>query len=785
MAGQAQYVSEIVDYNPAPGQLINTIPFGSPLAAESIIGNINGLVSLGAFGGSITLKMEEAVQNDPNNPFGVDFTIFGNAMPDWCEAGAIQVMKDENQNGLADDTWYLIAGSDYYFENTDSDFQIEYFNPQNETDDILWIDQNKDSGFVFVNSIHQHAYYPSANYFPGINQNSQTYSGLKIQGNIDPKNPGNILSFHRGFGFADNMPRGTAPYHIPDNPYTIEKENSGGDAIDISWAVDENGEHVFLDEINFIRISTAINNHAGQLGEISTEVSGIIDVAPNSQITGTTNCIIIEDIPQRLLLNSETHLNALIFESGIPADYQNILWSSSSESIASIVDDKILTNEIGDFTLSAKSVFDPSISKSILLTVCKPQKIEIANINQYLKPNEEVEINTTIIDNEGYSLTNQDMFFDISNDKIELLNTEHKTFVKALEEGESWLKVRLTDFPEIKDSILIRISNENQIPKVFVCVKTENETIFPRQAVSIFPSSIENYIEPSNNQFQSNEANPENLAEAIISTFQKMHLEDEFRFKNNLENDALYLWKVPLELPSSLEYVYGYGGKTEPPYERCWIVKLNEQNIVRNFQEVPIQNQDEITIYHISNVNENWNLKEFTSLIDSVEQKGNIQVQLQEYEMQMYPNAQVYTLDQWAVGNQAIFNNDSELLYNGNQVFTNAVGQAEFQLNQLGAHIISADGEKIKIYVKQATGIEEMDNPQIKIYPNPIEGNLLKFSLADENIHSIYIFNFSGQLMQTSTTEATQISIPELTPGAYILQIRTEKSVYNQRFIKR
>jgi hypothetical protein len=71
--GKSQYVSEILEYQPAPGQLINTQNFGSPQAAQSIVGNINGLVSLGAFGGSITLKMEVAHSERSKQPFWCRF----------------------------------------------------------------------------------------------------------------------------------------------------------------------------------------------------------------------------------------------------------------------------------------------------------------------------------------------------------------------------------------------------------------------------------------------------------------------------------------------------------------------------------------------------------------------------------------------------------------------------------------------------------------------------------------------------------------------------------------
>jgi hypothetical protein len=70
--------------------------------------------------------------------------------------------------------------------------------------------------------------------------------------------------------------------------------------------------------------------------------------------------------------------------------------------------------------------------------------------------------------------------------------------------------------------------------------------------------------------------------------------------------------------------------------------------------------------------------------------------ELEAFEVQMYANTQVLILNQWPVSNKAVYDNGNELWHNNNQVFTNTVGIAQFQLNQLGDHIISAAGEEIK-----------------------------------------------------------------------------------------
>jgi hypothetical protein len=50
----------------------------------------------------------------------------------------------------------------------------------------------------------------------------------------------------------------------------------------IDWAVDEQGRHVNLTHIDFIKVYNAVNQYCGWIGETSTEVAGGVDFHPDA-----------------------------------------------------------------------------------------------------------------------------------------------------------------------------------------------------------------------------------------------------------------------------------------------------------------------------------------------------------------------------------------------------------------------------------------------------------------------------------------------------------------------
>ena len=323
----------LVAFLPAPGQFVNEGAAGSgwggPFTASGastlknlVEGYVTTGVSLGSFGGYAVLDfgaitrdasgayVSGGIYNDPNNAYGVDFTLFGNAMSTWAEPGCVQVSQD----GV---NWYDIAGSLHYRPETTNkgyavwDYTAVYEHPEEEENTTgvavpytstfkirPSIEADTESGTVAVNNWHRHSYFPLySNYFVALNGRTSALDGLL--------NPISGLTT-TGFGAyqaetSSSRARLTlkgvklvppktnnANSTAPDDPYTTGRtgnDNSNGDPIDISWAVypagrkdtagnDISGNPANLDAIRYVRCYTGVMQMNGIMGESSAELLG-------------------------------------------------------------------------------------------------------------------------------------------------------------------------------------------------------------------------------------------------------------------------------------------------------------------------------------------------------------------------------------------------------------------------------------------------------------------------------------------------------------------------------
>ncbi len=285
---------EVVELHPAPGQFVNTLPKAEEgttheevcRKATENLNEGNGLIHLGTYGGYVTVKFDHPVQNKR----GSDLRITGNGFyansdPVYgtetiggsFEPGIVYV-------GVGDDVktckWYELAGSEYYTTEI-HDFSITYYKPTAESGDhaqsfstyddyikweATWTDKNGDprdsTGYHMKNSFHSQSYWPLWE-----EGETMTFKGGKLPNN----------AINQGSGSSQYW----VLYRYAKDSYGYVDASLNTDdysTFDIDWAVDENGNHVDLTEVNFVKVVCGIFQYCGWIGETSTEVAGFQDL---------------------------------------------------------------------------------------------------------------------------------------------------------------------------------------------------------------------------------------------------------------------------------------------------------------------------------------------------------------------------------------------------------------------------------------------------------------------------------------------------------------------------
>ena len=161
-ADNSPYMAKVYDFQPAPGQFINTLPEYLPgNTKEDMIAKVEQrlvkyfddedsvwvynpkqMISLGGYGGYIVFGFDHPVINVPGE---YDFKIEGNAFQadqsstagGSSEPGIVMVSQDLNHNGIPDDPWYELAGSEYNNPRTQHNYVITYYRPDEDKSPTL------------------------------------------------------------------------------------------------------------------------------------------------------------------------------------------------------------------------------------------------------------------------------------------------------------------------------------------------------------------------------------------------------------------------------------------------------------------------------------------------------------------------------------------------------------------------------------------------------------------------------------------------------------------------
>ena len=265
--GTAEF-NKVYTYLPGPGQFINEA--AEPATMEEAIAEAekrlksNLYVSLGGFGGFIVVGFDHKVKNVD----GYDFGIYGNAFDGSSEPGIVWVMQDSNGDGLPNDTWYELRGSETGKAETIQDYAVTYFRPEGPKQPVKWKDNLGNEGEIdYLAEFHKQDYY----YPAWVKEDSYTLKGtcLKARNKQNPDN-GQWVQSAYDWGYADN-------FSAEDMLQKQGQLKGNANLFDIANAIDGDGKSVGLKSIDFIKVQNAVNAKSGWLGELSTEVLGFFD----------------------------------------------------------------------------------------------------------------------------------------------------------------------------------------------------------------------------------------------------------------------------------------------------------------------------------------------------------------------------------------------------------------------------------------------------------------------------------------------------------------------------
>lgn len=278
----SMYQNKVYEYIAAPGQFINETLRATGFtgnestpedAADYALGRLGKrlYVSLGAFGGYIVVGFDHSIRAGSGD---YDFAIGGNAYDASNEPGVVWVMQDTNGNGLPDDQWYELRGSETGKPETLERYAVTYYRPPMPGAAVRWTDSRGSSGRVeYMRQYHDQPYY----YPSWIKADSYTLRGTLLKARNVKDAAGYWIRQPFGWGYADNIG--------DDCPQKGNSANEDGEKqynrFRISDAMLADGTAVKLSFIDFVMVQSATQGQAGPTGENSTEVTYFQDLSKN------------------------------------------------------------------------------------------------------------------------------------------------------------------------------------------------------------------------------------------------------------------------------------------------------------------------------------------------------------------------------------------------------------------------------------------------------------------------------------------------------------------------
>lgn len=259
------YITDVFEYVYAPGQ---HAPTRTSADASLFVGKPDRELYLGGFGGYVVAGFD----HDVPNRGGADFEVYSSGID--AEPAVVWVMADDNGDGLPNDTWYELAGSETEDWGTIRRYELTYYKP-GKGRNVRWRDSEGRTGELEEGNKKDPATgmpMPTDSWWWGeTTEDSITFQGTRLpdayynSGTVDEPY-WEVFPDMFAWGYAEN------------NKGEDYDTKSKGNRLDISHAIDSLGLPEKLETIRFIKVQSAVFQRAGWLNEISPEVKGAKDL---------------------------------------------------------------------------------------------------------------------------------------------------------------------------------------------------------------------------------------------------------------------------------------------------------------------------------------------------------------------------------------------------------------------------------------------------------------------------------------------------------------------------
>lgn len=268
------FSSQVFSYIPAPGQFVGeseelqTADTQAAIAWAQKTLEERNYVSLGSFGGFLVVGFDHSVGGQGTE---YDFAIEGNSFlakrGASNEPGIVWVMQDVNGNGVPDDEWYQLKGSEFDADGYKPSVSVTYYRPDAAASPVEWSASDGSKGSIDYMAVS----HPQPFYYPSwIGPSSYVLSGPMIKAKNFRDDDGFWANPPYGWGYADNV--GSDAFQATVNG--VEGQFNG---FKLANAVLPNGQTVSLQYVDFVKVQNAVLAKSGPLGEVSTEVFSVAD----------------------------------------------------------------------------------------------------------------------------------------------------------------------------------------------------------------------------------------------------------------------------------------------------------------------------------------------------------------------------------------------------------------------------------------------------------------------------------------------------------------------------